>query len=117
MSIGDENKATNVSSSSSSPTRITKQFSPRLAKPLKNIPPFFLKFQIGILSPAIGISMNGKPMNYPKNISFDKTVSVVLIPSRSEYQEAQLNSLLWYSASELLLIQKDALVGLSFGHE
>jgi hypothetical protein len=50
-----------------------------------------------------------------KKISFHSTVSVVLIPSREEYDEIGLTSSLWYNREEIRKMEKKGLVCLSFG--
>jgi hypothetical protein len=120
MSVGEEmqtnnNALTKSNKTPSSASRVTKQFLPKFATPLMSIPSFFLQRQNGNLGPAVGMRKEGKARNVTKIVSFDKIVSVVLVPTRVEYQEAQLNSLLWYNTKEISLILKNAVIGLSLG--
>jgi hypothetical protein len=43
-----------------------------------------------------------------KNLQFYTVVSVILVPSRSEYKEANLLSTLWYSSLDLQKFSNDA---------
>jgi hypothetical protein len=48
-------------------------------------------------------------------VQFAPSISVVLIPSIDDYEEAGLHHLLWYNSSELRLMEKKGIVSMSLG--
>jgi hypothetical protein len=86
----------------------SQNFQPKLNKPSLVIPELFqcLKFV-------------GSPFRKPKKrkyrVKFASTRRLVLIPTRKEYQDANLASSLWHSPAELARIERDGLSALSTG--
>lgn len=52
----------------------------------------------------------------PKSVRFDKTVRMVLIPTRNEYFDARLAQHLWYNKLDLIKMEKEAILSISLGH-
>lgn len=50
-----------------------------------------------------------------RKVRFDRTASVVLIPTIEEYKEVNLHEKLWYADKELKLIERSAIVKISTG--
>jgi hypothetical protein len=92
-----------------------QKFQPRLQKAEVSIPAIFLH-HLGSSSSSSCISPPVSPQRkLKKKVSFNQTVRVMLIPSRDEYDEAELSRSLWYNRSELMTIEKSALVPISTG--
>jgi hypothetical protein len=83
-----------------------RTFKPRLSKTDSPVPDIFQKMDTPPSTPT-------KPKH---RVSFDATIRAILIPSREEYQEANLSPKLWYNKREISKMEKTALVKISTGN-
>jgi hypothetical protein len=132
VTTSSSNDSIEKCSSLSSPLSITStvtfspssspHFRPKLKNELTKIPSIFWKASSNETENQDCVSsvkaVRPKSSNLrkkKKHVTFNSTISVVLIPSREEYHEEGLSSVIWYNANEIRRMEKKALVCLSFG--
>jgi hypothetical protein len=91
-----------------------RNFKPKINLKCSDVPFIFIQKMDDTFgfSPLSSVT---SPKSLKKKVSFYKSISVILVPSLEEYQEENLQHLLWYDEKELKVMERNAMLYLSLG--